>query len=181
MLQEYAQKHVLFCLVPAFFIAGAIAVFVSQAAVMKYFGAQARKILAYSVASAEEKKVPENALFCCFGCMSSVGTLTGVAMLEAYRRLDKDKKGLFCTSAIAAGVPKHRRTTERARRIIVIDGCYNQCAKKIVEKDGFTVDRYLNLLHDLKIPKIGPFKPFDYSQEDLEKTVNAIVEITKVP
>ena len=51
MLQEYAQKHVLFCLVPAFFIAGAIAVFVSQAAVMKYFGAQAKKILAYSVAS----------------------------------------------------------------------------------------------------------------------------------
>jgi uncharacterized membrane protein YraQ (UPF0718 family) len=51
MLQEYAQKHVLFCLIPAFFIAGAIAVFVSQAAVMKVFGAQAKKILAYSVAS----------------------------------------------------------------------------------------------------------------------------------
>ncbi len=51
MLQEYAQKHVLFCLIPAFFIAGAIAVFISQAAVMKYFGAQAKKILAYSVAS----------------------------------------------------------------------------------------------------------------------------------
>ena len=51
MVQEYARKHVLFCLVPAFFIAGAISVFISQAAVMKYFGAQARKILAYSVAS----------------------------------------------------------------------------------------------------------------------------------
>jgi uncharacterized membrane protein YraQ (UPF0718 family) len=51
MLQEYARQHVLTCLVPAFFIAGAIAVFVSQAAVLKYFGAQARKILAYSVAS----------------------------------------------------------------------------------------------------------------------------------
>ena len=51
MLQEYAREHVLFCLVPAFFIAGAIAVFVNQAAVMKYFGAQAKKILAYSVAS----------------------------------------------------------------------------------------------------------------------------------
>jgi len=51
MLQEYAQEHVLFCLIPAFFIAGAISVFVSQAAVMKYFGAQAKKILAYSVAS----------------------------------------------------------------------------------------------------------------------------------
>ena len=51
MLQEYAREHVLLCLVPAFFIAGAISVFVSQAAVMKYFGAKARKVLAYSVAS----------------------------------------------------------------------------------------------------------------------------------
>ncbi len=51
MLQEYARQHVLTCLVPAFFIAGAIAVFVSQAAVLKYFGATARKILSYSVAS----------------------------------------------------------------------------------------------------------------------------------
>jgi uncharacterized membrane protein YraQ (UPF0718 family) len=51
MLQEYAREHVLTCLVPAFFIAGAIAVFVSQASVLKYFGATARKILSYSVAS----------------------------------------------------------------------------------------------------------------------------------
>jgi len=51
MLHEYARAHVLFCLVPAFFIAGAIAVFVSQASVMKYFGPKANKLLSYSVAS----------------------------------------------------------------------------------------------------------------------------------
>ncbi len=51
MLQEYARQHVLTCLIPAFFIAGAIAVFVSQASVVRYFGAQASKILSYSVAS----------------------------------------------------------------------------------------------------------------------------------
>jgi uncharacterized membrane protein YraQ (UPF0718 family) len=51
MLQDYARAHVLTCLVPAFFIAGAIAVFVSQGAVLKYLGAKARRILAYSVAS----------------------------------------------------------------------------------------------------------------------------------
>lgn len=51
MLQEYAREHVLFCLVPAFFIAGAIANFISQGAVLKYFGAGAQKWLAYSVAS----------------------------------------------------------------------------------------------------------------------------------
>lgn len=47
----YAQEHVLLCLIPAFFIAGVIAVFVSQAAVVKYFGAKAKKWIAYSVAS----------------------------------------------------------------------------------------------------------------------------------
>lgn len=47
----YAREHVLLCLIPAFFIAGAIAVFVSQASVMKYLGAKAKKIVAYGVAS----------------------------------------------------------------------------------------------------------------------------------
>jgi len=51
MIQDYAQRHVLLCLVPAFFIAGAISVFVSQAAVMKYLGPAANKCLSYSVAS----------------------------------------------------------------------------------------------------------------------------------
>lgn len=51
MLQEYAREHVLFCLVPAFFIAGAISIFVSQDSVIKYFGAKTNKILSYSVAS----------------------------------------------------------------------------------------------------------------------------------
>ena len=47
----YAREHVLLCLVPAFFIAGGISVFVSQAAVMKYLGAGARKVMSYGVAS----------------------------------------------------------------------------------------------------------------------------------
>jgi len=47
----YAREHVLLCLIPAFFIAGAIGVFIRQASVMKYLGAKANKILAYGVAS----------------------------------------------------------------------------------------------------------------------------------
>ncbi len=49
MLQEYAREHVLLCLVPAFFIAGAIAVFVSQASVIKYLGGKAKRVVAYGV------------------------------------------------------------------------------------------------------------------------------------
>ena len=51
MLHEYAREHVLLCLIPAFFIAGAISNFVSQGAVIKYFGAKANKFLSYSIAS----------------------------------------------------------------------------------------------------------------------------------
>ncbi len=51
LVKWYAQEHVLLCLVPAFFIAGAIGVFVSQASVMHYLGPKAPKALAYGVAS----------------------------------------------------------------------------------------------------------------------------------
>ena len=51
LVKWYAQEHVLLCLIPAFFIAGAIGVFVSQASVMKYLGPKANKVLAYGVAS----------------------------------------------------------------------------------------------------------------------------------
>lgn len=47
----YAREHVLLCLIPAFFIAGAIAVFITKQSVMKYLGAKANKFLAYGVAS----------------------------------------------------------------------------------------------------------------------------------
>ena len=51
MLGEYARLHVLLCLVPAMFIAGAIGVFLNQQAVMKYLGPKAPKPVAYAVAS----------------------------------------------------------------------------------------------------------------------------------
>lgn len=51
LVKWYAREHVILCLVPAFFIAGAIGVFVSQASVMKYLGPKASKPMAYGVAS----------------------------------------------------------------------------------------------------------------------------------
>jgi uncharacterized membrane protein YraQ (UPF0718 family) len=51
LIKWYAREHVILCLLPAFFIAGVISVFVSQASVVKYFGAQAKKWMAYTVAA----------------------------------------------------------------------------------------------------------------------------------
>jgi len=51
LVKWYAREHVILCLLPAFFIAGVISVFVSQGSVLKYFGANAKKWLAYTVAA----------------------------------------------------------------------------------------------------------------------------------
>ena len=50
-LQEYLSAHVLTCLIPAFFIAGAIAVFISKQSILKYFGVDTKKYISYSIAS----------------------------------------------------------------------------------------------------------------------------------
>ena len=51
LVKWYAREHVILCLLPAFFIAGVISVFVSQGSVLRYFGANAKKWLAYTIAA----------------------------------------------------------------------------------------------------------------------------------
>nr|WP_235599674.1 permease [Kosmotoga sp. DU53] len=51
MLSSYAKEHVLFCLIPAFFVAGTITVFVKKSAILRVLGPQAKKIIAYPVAA----------------------------------------------------------------------------------------------------------------------------------
>lgn len=123
----------------------------------------------------ENEEKPRVGVFYCGGAMSSAGELTGVAAFEVMKRLGPQEVGMGCVSALAAGVPKHFRTMQSLERVLVIDGCPNSCVRKIVEQTGARMDGYINLGKDLKIKKIGPFKPLDYSQEDLERAVEAII------
>ncbi|MFC1553624.1 permease [candidate division KSB1 bacterium] len=51
LLKWYAREHVVLCLLPALFIAGAISVFVRESSVLKYLGSRSNKVLSYGVAS----------------------------------------------------------------------------------------------------------------------------------
>ncbi len=51
LLHDYARKHVLTCLVPAMFIAGAISLFVKKDVVLKYLGSESNVLLSYTIAS----------------------------------------------------------------------------------------------------------------------------------
>ena len=83
----YAREHVVLCLLPAFFIAGVIAVFVSQGSVLKYFGANAKKWLSYTVAAISGE----------MGVARIIGAvlfsvIIGLAMSFIFRKEEKAKK-----------------------------------------------------------------------------------------
>lgn len=123
----------------------------------------------------EDNEKPRVGIFYCGGAMSSVGELTAVASFEVLKRLGPKEVGMGCVSALAAGIPKHFKTMQGLERVVVIDGCPNSCAHKVVEKTGSKMDAYLNLGKDLGIKKIGPFKPMEFTPEDFEKAVQAII------
>ena len=118
-------------------------------------------------------QVPENALFVCFGGMSNVGVLTGLAGLQAVRQVEPGKAGIFCLGGLPTQSPSVLDKTRAVKRIITVDGCPLNCARKIVEQAGFTPARRINLVEDCSIKK-GP--PSEYSDADLQAVVRVIVE-----
>jgi uncharacterized metal-binding protein len=117
--------------------------------------------------------VPENALFVCFGGMSNVGVLTGLAGLQAVRQVEPGKAGIFCLGGLPTQSPSVLDKTRAVKRIITVDGCPLNCARKIVEQAGFTPARRINLVEDCGIKK-GP--PSEYTDAELQAVVRVIVE-----
>jgi uncharacterized metal-binding protein len=113
----------------------------------------------------------EKAIFVCFGCLSNLGRLTGVAALEVVDEIGVEKANIFCLGALATGGKIVIEKTKNAEKIVVVDGCSLSCAKKIVEGAGFSPDAAINLMEDLGMTK---GKPLDYTREDVLKVKEAI-------
>ncbi|OJX47154.1 MAG: hypothetical protein BGO78_16890 [Chloroflexi bacterium 44-23] len=121
------------------------------------------------------ENVPETALFVCFGAMSNVGMMTGLAALEAVKKVEKGKAGIFCLGGLPTQAPTVLAKTQAVKRIVTVDGCPLNCSRKIVEQAGFTPTRTINLVTDCKIAKkdASMFDPGEM-QQAVEAIVNAI-------
>jgi uncharacterized metal-binding protein len=113
----------------------------------------------------EEKKEPkileecykfaehENVIWVCDGAanVGQVGQAVGVLLTNM------DKARMCCTVAVAAGSKPHLDIAERAKKNIVINGCGNRCASKVLEKAGkkihyeITISKYLQKVPTLDI------------------------------
>jgi uncharacterized metal-binding protein len=119
---------------------------------------------------------PEIGLVACNSGASNTGHLTGLAALEVVKRLGSEKVGICSLPALANKIPRQTVLVERIKHLIVIDGCPNECARKILSTLGIRCDKYLNLEYDLGIKKLGPFSTLNYSEEDVEKVSSAIIK-----
>ena len=118
--------------------------------------------------------VPDNALFVCSGCMSNVGTLTVVAGLEALKRSEPGKAGIFCLAGLATEAPTVIEKTKAAKYIVTVDGCPLNCARKLVERSGYTPDRSIMLVTDADIKKQSGIR---YEEDEFERAVQAIMKV----
>ena len=119
------------------------------------------------------EQVPENALFVCFGAMSNVGMMTGLASIEAVKRVDPGKAGIFCLGGLPTQAPTVISKTQAAKRIITVDGCTLNCSRKIVEQAGFTPAKTINLVTDCGIQKKSSAQ---FNADEMQPAVEAIVK-----
>lgn len=118
------------------------------------------------------ENVPDNALFVCFGAMSNVGMMTGLAAIEAVKQVVPGKAGIFCLGGLPTQASSVLEKTRTAKRIITVDGCQLNCSRKIVEQAGFTPAVTINLVTDCGIHK----KPASqFNSDEMVPAVNAIV------
>lgn len=122
-----------------------------------------------------KKNIPDIGLLVCNSGASNSGTLTGAAAFEIIK--DRADVGLFSLPALANKIPRQLVLIKRVPFLIIIDGCKNECAKKIAASRSVTYDSYLNLEHDLGIKKLGPFTTLQYSNDDVKRVKESIRNI----
>ena len=133
----------------------------------------------------EGMKTHENIIFSCFGGMSNTGITSALACMEAVKELGLEKVAIGCLGALPLGVKPVIGKTRAAKKVITVDGCPFECAKKIVEQSGFKPTKSIVLVRDIGMKKKalhedigGDIKTLmDYiSDDDVQKAKELIVK-----
>jgi len=122
--------------------------------------------------------IPDIGIAACGSWSSNTGMIAGLAASKIIEELGS-VAGILSVPALANRIPRQVAITKRIPHIIVIDGCHNECAKKIFTELGIKFDVYVNLEYDLGIKKKGPFTTPQYSFEDVKNAASFILEKIK--
>jgi uncharacterized metal-binding protein len=129
----------------------------------------------------EEKKV---VIYNCFGGFSNTGFTAALATIEALKEVGLDKACIACSVGLPANVKDVFENTDKARKIITVDGCPFECARKVVESAGYKVADSIQLARDIQMKKKSLFKGYGeitdvmqhIDEEDVRKAKELIVQ-----
>jgi uncharacterized metal-binding protein len=120
----------------------------------------------------EEKsqmRTHENVIFSCYGGFSNTGITSALACLEVVKELGLEKVCVGCLSALPLGIEGVIKKTKAAKKVITVDGCGAQCARKILENAGFKVTKSIVLERDIGMKKKA-------LNEDIEGELKGVME-----
>jgi uncharacterized metal-binding protein len=123
----------------------------------------------------EKTGLPKVGLFACFSGGSNTGSLTGMAALEVIKRMGSETVGICSLPAILNEVPRQSAMIRRMEKLVVVDGCHNECARKLLAGKGIVPDVYLNLEESLHLTKQGPFSSLAFTDDEVARVADAIV------
>ncbi|HHN47678.1 MAG TPA: hypothetical protein ENN08_01860 [Bacteroidales bacterium] len=95
----------------------------------------------------------ENIIFSCFGGLSNTGITSALASMEAVKELGLEKVAIGCLPAVPIGLKPVMGKTAAAKKVVTVDGCPFECARKTVEAAGFTVSKGIVLARDIGMKK----------------------------
>jgi uncharacterized metal-binding protein len=127
--------------------------------------------------SMESSKI-EIGIIACASNASNTGSLAGRAALELAKILG-EKAGICSLPAIATNVPRQTNLVKSIPTLLIIDGCHNECAKKILSNVKINPSIYINLEYDLGFKKEGPFSTFNYKEDHVKSIVGYVLSKIK--
>jgi len=110
----------------------------------------------------------ENVIFSCYGGASNTGITSALASLEAVKELGLEKAAVMCLGGLPTNVKSVLGKTRAAKKIVTVDGCPFECARKIVEQAGFKPISIM-LTRDIGMKKKG-------LSEDIGKEIKGVME-----
>lgn len=114
----------------------------------------------------------------CASNASNTGRLTTLISIEILKVLG-DVAGICSLPAIATNVARQTNIVKSIPTLVVIDGCHNECAKKILINAGIKPLIYINLEYNFGFKKEGPFTTFNYKESDVKAIVSSILKKIK--
>ena len=121
--------------------------------------------------------MPKIGLVVCGSNASNTGALASKVALKIIK--EHSNIGILSLPAMANKIHRQKALAKQIEKVIVVDGCHNECAKNILNELGIKYDAYINLEYDLNIKKIGPFSTLLYSDDDVPKLKKAIEEVLR--